>query len=90
MPDAGHPDPMIPTFSDEPDAPFLVGDLDPASLLAAAVDGPVLVDNDVNWAARAELLNEAVLGAVIRADGGRFVTVTGTIARVRFPSLSVT
>ncbi len=37
-----------------PDAPFLVGDLDPRSLLAAAVDGPVLVDNDVNWAARAE------------------------------------
>ena len=37
-----------------PDAPFLVGDLDPRSLLAATVDGPVLVDNDVNWAARAE------------------------------------
>ncbi|MGO4596548.1 ROK family transcriptional regulator [Terrabacter sp. 2RAF25] len=37
-----------------PDSPFLVGDLDPASLLAEAVDGPVLVDNDVNWAARAE------------------------------------
>lgn len=37
-----------------PDAPFLVGDLDPRSLLAAFVSGPVLVDNDVNWAARAE------------------------------------
>ncbi|GAA2482155.1 ROK family transcriptional regulator [Terrabacter carboxydivorans] len=37
-----------------PDAPFLVGDLDPRSLLAGAVEGPVLVDNDVNWAARAE------------------------------------
>ncbi|WP_020143161.1 ROK family transcriptional regulator [Terracoccus sp. 273MFTsu3.1] len=37
-----------------PDAPFLVGDLDAPSLLATAVDGPVLVDNDVNWAARAE------------------------------------
>ncbi|GAA3722590.1 ROK family transcriptional regulator [Terrabacter ginsenosidimutans] len=37
-----------------PDAPFLVGDLDPRSLLAATVDGPVFVDNDVNWAARAE------------------------------------
>jgi predicted NBD/HSP70 family sugar kinase len=37
-----------------PDAPFLVGDLDPRSLLAETVDGPVLVDNDVNWAARAE------------------------------------
>jgi hypothetical protein len=37
-----------------PDAPFLVGDLDPAEILAAYVDGPVIVDNDVNWAARAE------------------------------------
>ncbi|MER5949812.1 ROK family transcriptional regulator [Streptomyces sp. NPDC001904] len=37
-----------------PDAPFLVGDLDPPGVLAPCVDGPVLVDNDVNWAARAE------------------------------------
>ncbi|GAA2744817.1 ROK family transcriptional regulator [Terrabacter aerolatus] len=37
-----------------PDAPFLVGDLDPRAVLASAVEGPVLVDNDVNWAARAE------------------------------------
>jgi predicted NBD/HSP70 family sugar kinase len=37
-----------------PDAPFLLGDLSPVDLLAAVVDGPVLVDNDVNWAARAE------------------------------------
>lgn len=37
-----------------PDAPFLVGDLSPVDLLADVVDGPVLVDNDVNWAARAE------------------------------------
>ncbi|MBO1330658.1 ROK family transcriptional regulator [Streptomyces sp. VRA16 Mangrove soil] len=37
-----------------PDAPFLVGDLDPPAVLAPYVDGPVLVDNDVNWAARAE------------------------------------
>lgn len=37
-----------------PDAPFLVGDLDPAAVLATTVTGPVLVDNDVNWAARAE------------------------------------
>ncbi|GGY99094.1 ROK family transcriptional regulator [Streptomyces poonensis] len=37
-----------------PDAPFLVGDLDPAAVLASSVTGPVLVDNDVNWAARAE------------------------------------
>ena len=37
-----------------PDAPFLVGALDPAAVLGAVVDGPVTVDNDVNWAARAE------------------------------------
>ena len=37
-----------------PDAPFLVGDLDPVSVLSPMVAGPVLVDNDVNWAARAE------------------------------------
>ncbi|WP_328664304.1 ROK family transcriptional regulator [Streptomyces sp. NBC_00328] len=37
-----------------PDAPFLVGALDPPAVLAGTVTGPVLVDNDVNWAARAE------------------------------------
>jgi predicted NBD/HSP70 family sugar kinase len=37
-----------------PDAPFLIGDLDPVETLSGLVDGPVLVDNDVNWAARAE------------------------------------
>ena len=37
-----------------PDAPFLVGELDPAAVLAPEVGGPVTVDNDVNWAARAE------------------------------------
>jgi len=37
-----------------PDAPFLIGDLDPVDLLAPHVDGPVVVDNDVNWASRAE------------------------------------
>jgi predicted NBD/HSP70 family sugar kinase len=37
-----------------PDAPFLVGDLDPVTILKPLVAGPVLVDNDVNWAARAE------------------------------------
>ena len=39
---------------DLPDAPFLFGALSPATLLAELTDGPVLVDNDVNWAARAE------------------------------------
>ena len=37
-----------------PDAPFLLGELDPARILAPHVDGPVTVDNDVNWAAQAE------------------------------------
>jgi predicted NBD/HSP70 family sugar kinase len=37
-----------------PDAPFLVGALSPAVALRSFVHGPVLVDNDVNWAARAE------------------------------------
>lgn len=37
-----------------PDAPFLLGELDPAEVLRPYVDGPVVVDNDVNWAARAE------------------------------------
>jgi predicted NBD/HSP70 family sugar kinase len=37
-----------------PDAPFLVGALHPAEILQREVDGPVVVDNDVNWAARAE------------------------------------
>jgi predicted NBD/HSP70 family sugar kinase len=37
-----------------PDAPFLLGALDTPALLADLVDGPVTVDNDVNWAARAE------------------------------------
>jgi predicted NBD/HSP70 family sugar kinase len=37
-----------------PDAPFLVGALDPPAVLGELVEGPVTVDNDVNWMARAE------------------------------------
>jgi predicted NBD/HSP70 family sugar kinase len=37
-----------------PDAPFLLGELDPTAVLAHQISGPVTVDNDVNWAARAE------------------------------------
>ena len=37
-----------------PDTPFLVGELDAKTTLADLVTGPVLVDNDVNWAAMAE------------------------------------
>ncbi|GAA0461414.1 hypothetical protein Ade02nite_15930 [Paractinoplanes deccanensis] len=45
-----------------PDAPFLVGDLDPAALLRPYVTGPVIVDNDVNWAALAERDHQATHG----------------------------
>ncbi|MGW1065673.1 ROK family protein [Streptomyces aureus] len=45
-----------------PDAPFLVGALDPPAVLAGTVTGPVLVDNDVNWAARAEYEQGCVQG----------------------------
>ena len=37
-----------------PDSPFLVGALDPAEVLRPFLGGPVIVDNDVNWAAQAE------------------------------------
>ena len=37
-----------------PDAPFLLGELDPVQILAPRIKGPVTVDNDVNWAAQAE------------------------------------
>ena len=37
-----------------PDNPFLLGELSPRDVLKPFVDGPVTVDNDVNWAARAE------------------------------------
>ena len=37
-----------------PDAPFLIGELDPVEVLSPLVVGLVAVDNDVHWAARAE------------------------------------
>jgi predicted NBD/HSP70 family sugar kinase len=37
-----------------PYAPFLLGEFAPADSLTGVVTGPVVVDNDVNWAARAE------------------------------------
>ncbi|HST46390.1 ROK family transcriptional regulator [Jatrophihabitans sp.] len=37
-----------------PDAPFLLGAMSPRAVLRPLFDGPVLVDNDVNWAALAE------------------------------------
>ena len=64
------------------DAPFMVGDLDPVGVLSPLVSGPVLVDNDVNWSARAEReasatgLNDFVylhlgegLGCAVVSDG---------------------
>ncbi len=61
-----------------PDAPFLVGELDPAGILSPLVRGPVVVDNDVNWAARAAradatdfayLYLDEGLGCAIVSDG---------------------
>ena len=66
-----------------PDEPFLLGDLDPVRVLSPHVGGPVIVDNDVNWAAQAErgharavALNDFAyvflgegLGAAIVSDG---------------------
>ena len=60
-----------------PDAPFLVGALDAPAVLSELVEGPVTVDNDVNWMARAEhggrdfvyvFLGEGV-GAAVVSDG---------------------
>ncbi|MFG1927700.1 ROK family transcriptional regulator [Cryptosporangium sp. NPDC048952] len=61
-----------------PDSPFLLGELDPLQVLGPLVDGPIVVDNDVNWAARAErdgtadfaylFLGEG-LGCAIVSDG---------------------
>ncbi|MFI5959081.1 ROK family transcriptional regulator [Cryptosporangium sp. NPDC051539] len=61
-----------------PDSPFLLGELDPHDVLAPFVTGPIIVDNDVNWAARAEredardfaylFLGEGLGGAIV-SDG---------------------
>jgi predicted NBD/HSP70 family sugar kinase len=59
-----------------PDAPFLVGALDPPAVLAGLVEGPVTVDNDVNWMARAEHRDDFVyvylgegVGCAVVSDG---------------------
>jgi predicted NBD/HSP70 family sugar kinase len=51
-----------------PDAPFLLGAMSPAATLAPLVDGPVVVDNDVNWAARAEQAARAAADPSNAAD----------------------
>src|SRR5699024_3440001 len=48
-----------------PEMPFLVGDLDPVAVLSPFVAGQVLVDNDVNWSARAELAAAPAAGDVL-------------------------
>jgi predicted NBD/HSP70 family sugar kinase len=60
-----------------PDAPFLVGELDAPTALADLVEGPVIVDNDVNWMARAEHGSDFVyvylgegIGCAVVSDGG--------------------
>lgn len=69
-----------------PDEPFLLGELDPARILAPHVDGAVVVDNDVNWAAQAERDNAPALLAdftyVFLGDGlGAAVISDGTVIR---------
>jgi predicted NBD/HSP70 family sugar kinase len=51
---AGPTDRATGRFVNLPDSPFLLGDLDVVDIVAPVVAGPVVVDNDVNWAARAE------------------------------------
>ncbi|MBE2315836.1 ROK family transcriptional regulator [Solirubrobacter sp. CPCC 204708] len=59
-----------------PDAPLELGALDVPAALAPLVDGPITVDNDVNWAARAEPLRDFAylflgegLGCAVVSDG---------------------
>ncbi|WP_096303758.1 ROK family transcriptional regulator [Jatrophihabitans sp. GAS493] len=45
-----------------PDAPFLLGALSPVKKLQPLIAGPIVVDNDVNWAARSEQATRAAAG----------------------------
>ena len=80
-----------------PDAPFLVGALDAPAVLAELVEGPVTVDNDVNWMARAEhegrdfvyvFLGEGV-GAAVVSDGRSGAATQAWPARSRICRPSV-
>ncbi|MEV0130915.1 ROK family transcriptional regulator [Dactylosporangium sp. NPDC050688] len=64
-----------------PDAPFLVGDLDPVELLAPYVTGPVTVDNDVNWAARAEHAGDDFVYVYLGEGLGCAVVSAGEVLR---------
>ena len=53
-----------------PGAPFLLGELSPPDVLEGMVDGPVIVDNDVNWPALSLIFTCALF-----AFGGGAVTL---------------
>ncbi|MCU7726487.1 ROK family transcriptional regulator [Actinoplanes sp. KI2] len=62
-----------------PDSPFLVGELDPAALLAP-ID--VVVDNDVNWAALAEPEHARDFAYLYLGDGlGCAIVTDGAVRR---------
>jgi predicted NBD/HSP70 family sugar kinase len=64
-----------------PDAPFLLGDLDPAEALGRYVSGTVIVDNDVNWAARAEQLGGDFAYVYLGEGLGCAVVLDGEVRR---------
>jgi predicted NBD/HSP70 family sugar kinase len=64
-----------------PDAPFLVGALDPAAALAGLVQGRVIVDNDVNWMARAERFSEDFVYVFLGEGVGAAVVSDGEVRR---------
>jgi predicted NBD/HSP70 family sugar kinase len=67
-----------------PDAPFLLGELDPVEILAPMVSGPITVDNDVNWAAQAEKPATADFAYVFLGEGlGCAIISDGEIRRGR-------
>jgi predicted NBD/HSP70 family sugar kinase len=64
-----------------PDAPLLVGNLDPPAVLADLVHGPVTVDNDVNWMARAEHSLEDVVYVYLGEGVGAALVSDGEVRR---------
>ncbi|MET9229275.1 ROK family transcriptional regulator [Lentzea sp. NPDC003310] len=69
-----------------PDSPFLVGELDPVAVLGPLLHGQVVVDNDVNWAARAEqaVLEVADFAYLFLGEGlGCAVVLDGEVRRGR-------
>lgn len=70
-----------------PDSPFLVGELDPRQVLQGLDLGAVEIDNDVNWAARAERRNGCAsdlgdyLYCYLGAGVGAAVAVDGEVRR---------